>query len=63
MRTVTIAIAEDLSVQLEPYRDNLEDLLCIGLREVRKEQSLALFKKGTSPSGGPPVWPGSHYVR
>ncbi len=46
MRTVTIAIAEDLSAQLEPYRDNLEDLLCIGLREVRKEQSLALFKKG-----------------
>ncbi len=46
MPTVTLAIPDDLSVQLEPYRDNLDDLLRIGLRELKKEQSLALFKKG-----------------
>ncbi|UCC89911.1 MAG: UPF0175 family protein [Anaerolineales bacterium] len=46
MPTVTIAIPDDLSAQLEPYRDNLDDLLRIGLREVKVEQSLALFKKG-----------------
>jgi predicted HTH domain antitoxin len=46
MPTVTIAIPDDLSVQLEPYRENLDDLLRIGLREVKKEQGLALFKKG-----------------
>jgi predicted HTH domain antitoxin len=47
MATVTIVIPDDLSPQLEPYRDNLDDLLRIGLREVKLEQSLALFKKGS----------------
>ena len=46
MPTITIAIPDDLSAQLDPYQDNLDDLLRIGLREVKKEQSLALFKKG-----------------
>jgi predicted HTH domain antitoxin len=46
MPTVTVAISDNLSAQLEPYRDNLDDLLRIGLRELKKEQSLALFKKG-----------------
>lgn len=46
MPTVTIAVPDDLSAQLEPYRDNLDDLLRIGLREVKKGQSLALFKQG-----------------
>lgn len=43
---VTIEIPDDLSAQLGPYRENLDDLLWIGLREVRKEQAVALFKKG-----------------
>jgi predicted HTH domain antitoxin len=47
MPTITISISDDLSDQLEPYQDNLDDLLRIGLREVRIEQSLALFKKGS----------------
>ena len=46
MPTVTIAIPDDLSAELEPYRENLDDLLRIGLREVKVEQSLALFRKG-----------------
>ena len=46
MRQVTLTIPDDLSVQLEPYRDNLDDLLRIGLREVKVEQGLALFKEG-----------------
>ncbi len=46
MPAVTIQIPETLSLQLGPYRDNLDDLLWIGLNEVRKEQALALFKKG-----------------
>jgi hypothetical protein len=46
MPAVTIEIPETLSLQLGPYRDNLDDLLWIGLKEVRKEQGLALFKKG-----------------
>jgi len=46
MPTVTIAISDDLSTQLVPYRDHLDDLLRIGLREVRMGSSLALFQKG-----------------
>jgi hypothetical protein len=46
MRTVTIVIPDDLSAQLEPYRNNLGDLLLIGLREAKMGQSLALFKQG-----------------
>jgi predicted HTH domain antitoxin len=46
MTTLTITIPDDLSLDLEPYRDSLDELLRIGLREVKMEQSLALFKKG-----------------
>ncbi len=46
MSTVTVTLPDDLSAQLRPYRDNLDELIRIGLREVKKEQGLALFKKG-----------------
>jgi len=44
--TITITVSDDLSAQLEPYRDNLDDLLRIGLRELKLNQSLTLFKQG-----------------
>lgn len=46
MSTVAVTIPDDLSAQLGSYRDSLDELIRIGLREVRKERSLALFKKG-----------------
>ncbi len=46
MPTVTIAIPDELSVQLAPYNDQLDDLLRIGLRTLKMGQSLTLFKKG-----------------
>jgi len=46
MSTVTIAISGDLSLQLEPYRDQLATLLQIGLREIKMAQALALYQKG-----------------
>ena len=46
MRTVTIAIPDELSAELASYEDSLGDLLRIGLREVKMEQSIALFRKG-----------------
>ncbi len=46
MPKLTVSVSEDLSTQLEPYRDNLDDLLRIGLREVKVEQALSLFKQG-----------------
>ena len=44
--TVTIAIPDKLSAELKPYLGSLDDLLHIGLREVKKDQGLALYKKG-----------------
>lgn len=46
MPTVTIAVPDELSKQLEPYWDTLDDVLRIGLREVRKAHSLTLFQQG-----------------
>jgi predicted HTH domain antitoxin len=46
MPTVTIAIPDDLSLQLDPYRDTLAEVLRIGLQEVKKAQRLALYKQG-----------------
>lgn len=46
MPTVTIAIPDDLSAQLEPYRETLAEVLWIGLQEVKKAQGLALYKQG-----------------
>jgi predicted HTH domain antitoxin len=46
MHTTTVVIPDELVLELASYRGNLDDLLRIGLREVKKEQSLALFKQG-----------------
>ena len=46
MTTVTITIPEELSTQLGPYQDKLDELLRIGLSEMKKTQALALFRKG-----------------
>lgn len=46
MSSITITLPADLSRQLEPYQDHLDELLRIGLREVKKAQSLALFRQG-----------------
>lgn len=46
MHTLTISIPEELSAELEPYQDKLDDLLRIGLRELKMEQALSLYKLG-----------------
>jgi predicted HTH domain antitoxin len=46
MPTVTIAVPDDLSAQLEPYRHLLVEVLRIGLQEVKKAQGLALYQQG-----------------
>ena len=60
MPTVTIAIPDDLSTQLDPYRDTLAEVLRIGLQEVKKAQGLALYKQGHPRSGKPHVSQASH---
>jgi len=47
MSKITIDIPERLSEDLKEYRGNIADLLTIGLKEVKIQQALALFKQGS----------------
>ena len=46
MSTVTITISDELSEQLAPYQNHLDILLQKGLREIKLERSLTLFRQG-----------------
>jgi hypothetical protein len=46
MRTLTITVPDELGQDLEPYRENLGDLLAMALRALRMQQGLALFQEG-----------------
>ena len=46
MQTLTIAVSNELSEQLNPYHESLEELLLLGLREMRMRQSLTLYQQG-----------------
>ncbi|MBL7066229.1 MAG: UPF0175 family protein [Anaerolineae bacterium] len=46
MQTLTLEVSESLLDELRPYRDSLDDLLVVGLRQVKLESALALFKRG-----------------
>jgi predicted HTH domain antitoxin len=46
MRTLTITIPDELSAELEPYRESIGDLLALALREIRMGQALTLFQQG-----------------
>ena len=46
MHTLTLQVPESQLDELGPYRDNLDGLLLAGLRQVKLESALALFKRG-----------------
>lgn len=46
MQRLTLDLPESLVDELGPYRDNLDSLLMAGLRQVKLETALALFKQG-----------------
>ena len=46
MKRLTLDVPESLCGELEPYRDNLNGLLMAGLRQVKLESALALFRRG-----------------
>ena len=46
MQTLTIAVSNEFSEQLTPYKEMLEELLQLGLRDLKMRQSLTLFKRG-----------------
>jgi len=46
MQRLTLDLPESLVDELGPYRDNLDSLLMAGLRQVKLETALALFRQG-----------------
>lgn len=46
METLTVTVSETLFEQIAPYQADLGELLRLGLRQVKMEQALALFKQG-----------------
>lgn len=46
MTRLTVIVPDELSKKLKPYQDNLADLIAIGLKEVKIQQALSLFKEG-----------------
>ncbi|OGG50049.1 MAG: hypothetical protein A3F84_24485 [Candidatus Handelsmanbacteria bacterium RIFCSPLOWO2_12_FULL_64_10] len=46
MDKITIQVPDELSKELEPYRDHLDELLRLGLREIKMAQALGVYRKG-----------------
>ena len=46
MVTLTVSVSEALMREIAPYRGELAELLRLGLRQVKMEQALALYKQG-----------------
>ena len=46
MKEILIKIPNELSKDLAVYEGNLVELLALGLRQVKIQQSLALFREG-----------------
>ena len=46
MDKITIEISDELLRELEPYRNQLDELLRIGLRELKMAQALGIYRKG-----------------
>ena len=54
METLTVSVSEALMKEIAPYRGELAELLRLGLRQVKMEQALALYKQG-----GISIWRGA----
>ena len=46
METLTLTVSKTLFEEVLPYQTSLNELLRLGLRQVKMEQALALFKQG-----------------
>lgn len=46
MKRMTIEIPDDLADKIRPYEKNLQELIVIGLTQLRIQEALALFKRG-----------------
>ncbi len=46
METLTVSVPETLMREIEPYRGELAELLRLGLRQVKMEEGLALYRQG-----------------
>ena len=55
MEEILMKIPNELSKDLAVYKGNLVELLALGLRQVKMQQSLALFREG-----GISLWRAAH---
>ncbi len=46
MQTLIVSVPDALMREIEPYRNELAELLRRGLRQAKIEQALALYKQG-----------------
>jgi predicted HTH domain antitoxin len=46
VKRMTIEIPDDLADKIRPYEKNLQELIVIGLTQLRIQEALALFKRG-----------------
>lgn len=46
METLTLTVPDALLKEIAPYQAEVGELLRLGLRQVKMEQALALFKQG-----------------
>ena len=58
METLTVSVPEALMAEIAPYRGELAELLRLGLRQVKMEQALALYKQG-----GISIWRAARLAR
>lgn len=46
MNEITIQLPDELSTDLAPYREHIDEILRIGLREFKMAQALGLYQRG-----------------
>lgn len=51
MEKLTLEISDEISEKLEPYKDKLQELVLLGLQQVKIEEALLLYSRGVTSFG------------
>lgn len=46
METLVIEVPDDLKTEVEQYRDRLREIFMLGLREIKVQEALLLYRRG-----------------
>jgi predicted HTH domain antitoxin len=46
MKKMMVEITDDVAPQLAPYQDRLQELMLIGLHQIKAQEALALYERG-----------------